>query len=237
MPNQTTNWTKVDVIRYIASRKKFRRYFEITSRTTGQRFHEANAIGFDVCTRLVYNFEGNHPDDLAVEFSSKSEDISYVQQYIVSKYKNFDIILVDGYHTYDCASRDLQFAKSILKPGGVIVVHDCLPTSITEASPEFSEGSWCGVTYKAFLDFCFRHRTSSYLTVDTDYGCGVVFSPENIFVGYLNYLTSFGKFTYQMKWKRLKDDYESLFCLLRHNNGRILNLMSVEQLQQINFDS
>lgn len=55
-----------------------------------------------------------------------------------------------------------------------MVVHDCSPPDEALTSPDFVPGEWCGVTYRAYLDFVLARRDLRYLTVDTDYGCGVV---------------------------------------------------------------
>jgi hypothetical protein len=62
----------------------------------------------------------------------------------------------------------------MLDPGGALVVHDCRPTDTALASPQFRVGEWCGVTYKAYLDVVLGRTDLRYLTVDTDYGCGVI---------------------------------------------------------------
>jgi hypothetical protein len=54
------------------------------------------------------------------------------------------------------------------------VVHDCRPPREEIAGPEYIPGEWCGVTYKAYVDLVVAGNLS-YLTVDTDCGCGVIF--------------------------------------------------------------
>ena len=81
---------------------------------------------------------------------------------------------MDGWHTYDCTIRDLTLAYDLLADGGVLVVHDCLPPTELMASPAWVPGSWCGVVYKAFLDFVLARNDLDYCTVNLDYGCGII---------------------------------------------------------------
>ena len=84
------------------------------------------------------------------------------------------MILVDGWHEYDNAFNDLTSALSLLRPGGTVVVHDCMPPDAEHATPEHHNGPWCGVSYEAFLDVVLATNSLLYLTVDTDYGCGII---------------------------------------------------------------
>jgi hypothetical protein len=91
-----------------------------------------------------------------------------------------DICLIDGFHTYDCATRDLAVAYETLADGGVLVVHDCSPRTEASASPTFVPGEWSGVSYRSYLDFVFTRDGLDYCTVDVDYGCGVIFKNRTI---------------------------------------------------------
>src|SRR5689334_23201590 len=67
-----------------------------------------------------------------------------------------DVVFIDGLHTYDQTFRDVRNALKILRPGGVILVHDCMPASPQEAvvAPSYEQarringpewkGAWTG---------------------------------------------------------------------------------------------
>lgn len=60
------------------------------------------------------------------------------------------------------------------KDNGSIVVHDVLPPSAGKLiSPTFVRGSWCGVTFIAFIDFLMKEDLQ-FCTVDCDFGCGII---------------------------------------------------------------
>jgi Methyltransferase domain len=52
-----------------------------------------------------------------------------------------DVVFIDALRTYDQTRRDVRNALKVLRPGGVILVHDCLPTSAQEAvvAPSYEE--------------------------------------------------------------------------------------------------
>lgn len=87
----------------------------------------------------------------------------------------FDIIFIDGLHTHDQAYRDINNAISVSRPGGIIIVHDCLPTSEKMQLPldHYPGGEWTGDVWKAFVKIRSELNFETY-TVDQDFGCGVI---------------------------------------------------------------
>lgn len=85
----------------------------------------------------------------------------------------FDIIFIDGLHEAEQAYRDIMNALKHLNKDGVIVVHDCHPTTEDMQGPYHGQHFWTGDVWKAFM---FYRRTSPYrtYTLDHDFGCGVI---------------------------------------------------------------
>jgi hypothetical protein len=88
--------------------------------------------------------------------------------------RRFDIALVDSWHEYGTSWRDLVAAFVLIREGGTLVVHDCLPPRSEIAVPKYIRGEWCGVSYQAYVDFISQRHDLAAYTVDTDYGCGVI---------------------------------------------------------------
>lgn len=165
---------KSDIVQRLAHSHGYRRYLEITTTTTGHRFEAAQAAGYDLCRRLMYRCPPAFADGYPVHYRTCDEHIAACVARIRAECGPLDIILVDPHHTYDCSMRDLRDAFSLLRVGGTLVVHDCDPPDRHHAVPHFVPGPWCGVTYKAFLDFVIRNDSVDYYAVDADYGCGVI---------------------------------------------------------------
>lgn len=72
----------------------------------------------------------------------------------------FDVIFIDGLHTFDQTLRDLLSAACCLRGGGVIVVDDVMPVSYASSisdlqhftrfreATSLTDGSWMGDVYK-----------------------------------------------------------------------------------------
>lgn len=93
----------------------------------------------------------------------------------------FDVVFVDGLHTYEQSHRDVVNALATLAPDGVVVVHDCDPASAAAAAPTLAQaaatpgfdGDWNGDVYRTIV----RLRTRLDLRVgvlDCDQGVGIV---------------------------------------------------------------
>jgi hypothetical protein len=154
---------------------------------------------------------------------------------IREKQLEYDVILVDPHHTYECSLRDLRDAYSLLRTGGALVVHDCYPPNREAACPGPGPSIWCGVTYKAFLDFVIDKSTIEYFTVDTDYGCGVVFklSPEKRLRRSLERMfRSIELRRFGSQWRAIGDDYDAAFDFFESNSQRLLKLISASEFCQ-----
>ena len=87
----------------------------------------------------------------------------------------FDIIFIDGLHEHNQAYRDICNALDHINPNGVIVIHDCLPTSepMQRYSDHYPGGLWTGDVWKAFVKARAEFHCLMY-TIDTDFGCGII---------------------------------------------------------------
>lgn len=87
-----------------------------------------------------------------------------------------DLVIADPFHTYEGSVECIIAATTLLRPGGLLLVHDCLPPPEL-ISPEHMPGSWCGVTFAAFRDLCTANNLP-WFTVSNDFGVGVARVPE-----------------------------------------------------------
>jgi len=216
---------KVDIVHRLAERFGYRRYLEIATGTTGNFYHLIDRGRFADCRRLLYNIPANFSDGAPIDYWSPSFDISAPLAALAAEDRRFDVMLVDPYHTYQASRRDLEAALRLLAPGGAIVVHDCLPPSEDIATPEFKPGPWCGVTYKAYLDFVLAHRELRYVTVDTDFGCGVVRKSAPSIAARMGRLRRRAE---SAAWRRCDDDYGAAWRCFAAHQASLLNLIEVE---------
>ncbi len=170
---------KYDIINALGREFRARSYLEICTPTTGMRFDHVDRSIFPLRHRLMYRCVDGFADGMAV--AGRTSEDSSVDLVASARRRlpagdGYDIVLVDPWHTYAASRSDILGAMTLLKPTGILVVHDCGPTDPDIVGPEPTPGDWCGLTYQAFVDFLFEVRCAGYCTVDTDYGCGVVYN-------------------------------------------------------------
>lgn len=97
-----------------------------------------------------------------------------------------DVALVDGLHTYAQALRDVLHCLDHLSPQGVVLMHDCNPTTAAMAHPAASvdaarslglpgwDERWCGDVWKAVVHLRSLGADLRVFVLDCDYGVGVV---------------------------------------------------------------
>lgn len=95
--------------------------------------------------------------------------------FFVYKGPNFDVIFVDGDHSYKQVKEDVVNALSFLNPGGFVIMHDCNPQTRDAAAPEkpSPNATWNGEAYRVFLE-CRADPRLDCFCVDCDHGMGIV---------------------------------------------------------------
>lgn len=95
--------------------------------------------------------------------------------------EKFDIIFIDGLHTYEQCYKDIENAAKHLSDNGFILCHDMNPTVEFYARPyevysaETEVSWWTGDVYKSFIKFRQNHLDySCCLLYNCDWGIGVI---------------------------------------------------------------
>ena len=165
---------KYDIVNNLIKKYNCKNYLEISTPTTGACYDKINENnGCEITKELLFYYIDSNlsslRDDLK-NYNCVNFDIGVLQL----KRKEYDFIFVDPFHTFEQSKIDIEIAYNLLSDNGIIVVHDCFPKSINIISDNYREGSWCGVTYKAFIDFNINHNMTQTYVVDCDYGCGII---------------------------------------------------------------
>jgi hypothetical protein len=133
-----------------------RRVVVLTARATGNPALSRLDLGLpDLLTAVQYE----DPDRLHDEVTS------------LGLTGTVDLVVADPFHTYASSWVCLGTALDLLRDGGVLAVHDCLPPP-QWATPEQLPELWCGVSFAAFRDLC-THRGLAWCTADADFGIGI----------------------------------------------------------------
>lgn len=89
--------------------------------------------------------------------------------------KKYDIIFIDGLHHSEQVDKDISNSLNILNENGVIILHDCNPTSEEEQLVPRETTRWLGDVWKSFVSFKSLNKLNyECFVVDTDCGCGVI---------------------------------------------------------------
>ena len=225
---------KYDIVNGLAREFGLRRYLEICTPSTGLKFQYVDASRFDACHRLMYRSPATHDDGFDVTHRTEADTSHALVAELhatLAPAERYDIIFVDPHHTYRASRLDLLGAMCLLAPHGILVVHDCNPTDPTIVQPQFQPGSWCGVTYQAYVDFLLGGRAAGHCTVDSDYGCGVVFNtaapvppawqnrrpPDSL----------------ALAWAAAADDDAGRYAFFDRHRAALLNLVTPEHFRAV----
>jgi hypothetical protein len=165
---------KTDIINRLAEFYVRPRYLEICTTITGNCYRDIDRAKFATCDRLMYRCPDDFSDGLAIDFRTQGLEIGGLVGEIKARSLRYEVILVDPWHEYETSRQALEAALDLVAEDGTIVVHDCLPPTAQLASPRYEGGVWNGLTYRAYLDLVLARDDLDYVTVDTDFGCGII---------------------------------------------------------------
>jgi hypothetical protein len=84
----------------------------------------------------------------------------------------FDMVFIDGLHTYEQVRRDVINSIRFLKPGGYVALHDMLPGSWIEHHVPRISGEWTGDVWKVAFELS-QSKGIDFKIVKIDHGVGV----------------------------------------------------------------
>ncbi len=145
---------RYDVINAIIKKNKYKSYLEVGTEH-GNTFRAID-IPYKICVDPYKQCE-----DLTHEMTS--------DDFFKQNEEKFDIIFVDGMHTEEQATIDIDNSFKVLNENGIIVVHDCLPHC-----EEFTQLRWNGTVFRSIIDLRYNNPDIEIYVVDTDNGCGVL---------------------------------------------------------------
>ena len=119
--------------------------------------------------------------------------------------KKFDLVFIDGLHTYKQVKKDIINSLNCLKENGVVLVHDCMPDCMSKQAVPRYRMTWNGDVWKAIVDL--RHNSNlNIYTCEIDQGIGIIKKEKN---------TSILKIDKKIKDLKFKDYYENYNKYLR----------------------
>jgi len=94
--------------------------------------------------------------------------------------KKFDVIFIDGLHTYKQCQKDFLNSINFLNNDGIIIFHDFLPRNHIEGSAIRKSKDWCGDIWKLAVEIN-QSLEKDFVIVNIDMGVGL-FKPKKKFM-------------------------------------------------------
>ncbi len=158
----------------------------------------------------------NCKDKIGVDPKSGGNVRKTSDEFFLNNNKKFDLIFIDGLHTYDQVRKDIDNSLKVIKDNGIILLHDCFPRNYYYQAVPRCQINWNGDTWKALVE----KRTDKNLDVyclNADEGIGVILKRKN--KNYLNLnINNFGNLKYS--------DYSN-------NYKKYLNLIDYEEFLKL----
>lgn len=92
--------------------------------------------------------------------------------------KNFDVIFIDGLHTYEQTQKDIINSLKFLNTNGMIFIHDLLPGDEIDAARKRYLPGWSGDTWKVAVELS-QSEGLDFKIVNIDTGVGILKKNEN----------------------------------------------------------
>ena len=149
-----------DLIQFIIDKYKFRSYLEI-------------GCDKDQCFSKININEKIGVDPISGGNIRKTSD-----EFFLNNNKNFDVIFLDGLHTYEQTKKDIINSLKILNLNGVIFINNCLQRRISHKAILRYRGSWNGDVWKTIVELRTKKDLDVFVT-QIDFEIGVIRKKNN----------------------------------------------------------
>ena len=99
-------------------------------------------------------------------------------EYFENNKRKFDVIFIDGLHTYEQCQKDLINSLNVLNSDGIILLHDLLPRTNLEAEVPQKQRTWSGDIWKVAVELN-SSLNIDFKIINIDRGIGVVKPKKN----------------------------------------------------------
>jgi hypothetical protein len=158
--NFPSNVTRLDLILKIINKKNYQSYLEIgcDDDKIFNSINLKNKIGVDP-------FVGGNYRGTSDDFFLKNKN-------------SFDCIFIDGLHTYAQVKKDILNSINSLNKDGIIILHDCLPQTLSAQTVPRSRYLWNGDVWKAIVEARTWPHVNT-VTVCIDQGVSLIKKTKN----------------------------------------------------------
>jgi hypothetical protein len=189
---------RLDVLNLITSKIKAKKYLEIGV-DKGKVFLQVNVnkkLAVDPVLKIPFKKKlssciKDYHNIFNEYFEITSDKFFEIKQNHLEALSGIDLIFVDGLHAYEQAYRDVLNSLKYVSQKGIIIMHDCNPSTESEAktecppqndstSTEDKSGSlWCGDVWKTIVRLRSEQIDLNIFVLDCDFGIGVISKGKN----------------------------------------------------------
>lgn len=203
---------KTDLINFLIQFYNLDSYLEIGLQNKANNF---NKINLPDHKKISVD-----PDELANADFITTSDIFFSHNEKRDQPLTFDVIFIDGLHHSEQVKKDFENALKYLTPRGFIVLHDCNPTEEIYSKVPRETKVWNGDVYK-FACSLFQYKNIGHLTVDFDYGCGLVWKGKDWEEEEIS-----SKWMESFTWQDFTDHGKELLCLTEPDKGFLVDIIN-----------
>ena len=151
---EKVNYNRIALVNFLISKKQQPAYLEIGCASNGL-FDSVPCIGKS----------GVDPSEGGTIRATSDE-------FFQTNSRFFDVVFIDGLHTYEQVRRDVINSIRFLKPGGYVALHDMLPDTWVEHHVPRISLEWTGDVWKVAFELLQSHGIE-FKIVRIDHGVGV----------------------------------------------------------------
>jgi len=151
---------KENLINYLIKKNNYKTFLEIGV-LRGDNFHKIE----------IKHKDGVDPHGTAANHKMTSDE------FFARNHQFYDIIFIDGLHLSEQVLRDVENSLKWLSPGGVIVMHDCLPKRFEHQLRyrcQENKSAWTGDVWKTAGYIRMNFSDVHFCVLDMDWGCGIL---------------------------------------------------------------
>lgn len=119
-----------------------------------------------------------HSNKIGVDPNSGGSHKMTSDDFFKQNDKSFDVIFIDGLHTYEQTQKDIINSLKILNTNGVIFIHDLLPVDKIDADRTRYLPGWSGDVWKVAIELS-QSEGLDFKIVNIDTGVGILKKNEN----------------------------------------------------------
>ena len=217
---------RVTVVQKIIDNTKAKTYLEIgvLAGDTFLRIKIKNKWGvdpnFEIEPLKKFRYYFKNPFNIFNEYFNMDSDTFFAKEGTRSAGCVVDVALIDGLHTFSQSLKDVENTLKYLNEKGVIILHDCNPSSEAAAIPAQSisevqkinppgfNGVWNGDVWKTIAYLRATRKDLRVFVLDCDFGLGIITreAPENM-------LKYSAEEVHNLSYRDLSKDRQSLLNL------------------------